>query len=282
MQMWFNEEERTGFRFSIQIKETLFSGQSDYQKLVIMDTVGFGRMMILDNCIMITDRDEHIYHEMISHVPLCAHPDPKKVLVIGGGDGGTIREIVRHPSVEQADLVEIDKMVVDKSKEYFPQIACELEGNSKVTVRIEDGVKYMQNRNNEYDVIIIDSTDPIGPGEGLFTVDFYRDVHRALTENGIMVAQTESPLVHHELIPRTYAHLRQAFPKVTMYTMTNLTYPGGYWSFAFATKTTEFDHLTYFDENRAAALEPCLKYYNRELHRAAFALPNYVRELAAK
>lgn len=276
MEVWFTEHDNNNFQFSIKIKDTLFSGRSQYQKVDVLETVRFGRMLVLDDRVMLTEFDEFVYHEMITHVPLFAHPNPRKALVIGGGDGGTVREIVKHPTIEHVDMVEIDGVVVEKSREFLPFTACGMD-DPKVTVRIEDGIKFVQGKSNEYDVIIVDSTDPIGPAVGLFSQEFYTAILNALTEDGIMVAQTESPLIHQKMVPDIYGELRKVFPSVSMFLASNISYIGFLWSFAFATRGR--DHLQYFDEKRVATLESDLKYYNRDIHRAAFMLPTFARKL---
>ncbi len=276
MELWFTELDESNCGLSIKIKNTLYSGQSDYQRLDIVESERFGKLLLLDGRIMLTEFDEFIYHEIITHVPLFAHPCPQKVLVIGGGDGGTVREIVKHPTIEHVDLVEIDGLVIKKAKEFLPFTSCQLD-NPNVTVHIEDGIKFVENCKNEYDVAIIDSTDPIGPAVGLFRSDFYQSVLQALTVDGIMVAQTESLLLHRHLIREIFSELFKVFPKVQMYLATNISYIGYLWSFAFATKN--LDHLTHLEEKRIAQLQPTFRYYNYDVHRAAFMLPTFAAQL---
>ena len=189
---WIEENFKDRIIMRYPMKRTLFSEKSPFQQVDVVETDGFGNMLLNDNYVMITERDEFIYHEMIAHVPLFVHPEPKKVLVIGGGDGGTIREAIRHPSVEHCDLVEIDGAVIEACKKFIPLTASALD-NSRVSVHVEDGVKFArQCPANTYDVIMVDSTDPIGPSEPLFGPDFYKNIHRILKRDGIVVSQAES------------------------------------------------------------------------------------------
>jgi spermidine synthase len=234
-------------------------------------------MMLLDGLVMCTERDEFVYHDMITHPALFTHPDPKQVLVIGGGDGGTIREIMKHKKVELATLCEIDGLVIDKSVELLPSMACEIDGkNPRVKLHVDDGLAYIREHQNEFDVIMVDSTDPIGPAVGLFEEDFYRLVFGALKEDGIMIAQSESPFYHAEIQKNMYGNLRAVFPIVEMYQAFIPTYPSGFWSFAFASK--KYHPVKDFDRKRAAARDFYTKYYNEDLHLGAFMLPTFAKE----
>jgi len=215
---------------------------------------------------------------MITHIPICVHPAPSNILVIGGGDGGTIREILRHSEVKRADLVEIDKLVIEKSMEFFPSVSSKLK-DPKVNIIVKDGIRYIKEHRKEYDVIIIDSTDPIGPGEGLFKREFYKSVFDSLKEDGIMVAQTESPFVNENLVANIFKNIKAIFPIVKMYTASIPTYPGGYWSFSFGSK--KYDPIKDFNQKRAADIQAQLKYYNSDIHKASFALPNFVQKLCS-
>jgi spermidine synthase len=210
---------------------------------------------------------------MISHVPLFTHKNPKKVLVVGGGDGGVIREIIKHPSVEKAVLVEIDRRVVEVSKEYLPQISCALE-DPKVEVFCEDGIKYVQDHKNEFDVIMVDSTDPVGPAVGLFQADFYKSIYAALKDDGIFVAQTESPFFNKDLIRNVFSDIKSIFPITRLYTAFIPTYPSGCWTFTMGSK--KYDPLD-ADTSKMDSLDT--KYYCADAHKGAFMLPKFVREL---
>jgi spermidine synthase len=257
------------------VKERLFSGKSKFQKVEIVDTVGHGRMLLNDDLVMITERDEHIYHEMIVHVPMFVHPNPQNVLVIGGGDGGTVREVLRHKQVKKCTLVEIDEMVVDACKKHIPQTsACLSDPRAKVL--IEDGVKFLAETKEKFDVIIIDSTDPIGPAAPLFGPEFYANVHKALTNNGISVSQGESPFYHEENQTSLVKIISKQFPVKHLYNFTNMTYPGCLWSFAYASKG--LCPVENFDPLRVQRSGMQFKYYNEEVHIGAFLLQEFMRK----
>jgi len=281
MELWYTEKHSEHAGFTLKVSKTLFSGESEFQKLEIVETPEYGRMMLLDDLVMVTERDEFIYHEMIVHPALFTHPDPKRVLVIGGGDGGSIREIMKHPGVEQAVLCEIDGLVIDKSIELLPSMACDINGsNPRVHVRVSDGLVYLREHQNAFDVILVDSTDPVGPAEGLFAKDFYRLVFGALKEDGLMVAQSESPFYHGEIQKHMYRNLRAVFPMVEMYQAFIPTYPSGLWSFAFASK--RYHPIRDFHREKAQKRGFSTRYYNEDLHLGAFMLPTFVKENIAE
>ena len=227
---------------------------------------------------MVTEKDEFIYHDMIVHVPMATNPKIKNVLVIGAGDGGTVRELTRYSTIEHIDMVEIDKMVVDVCREYLPQTACKLD-DPRVQLYFEDGLKFVRSKENAYDLIIVDSTDPFGPGEGLFTREFYGNCFKALKEDGILVNQHESPYYEEyaKSMQRAHKRIREFFPVCRVYQAHIPTYPSGHWLFGFASKT--YDPLTDIDEQAWNSLGLKTKYYNTEIHKGSFALPNYVKEL---
>ncbi len=275
MELWLTEKQTENLGMTCRIKETLFSGQSDFQTVSVVDSYEFGRMLVLDGVFQTSIFEEYIYHEMIAHVPLFTHPHPQKVLVIGGGDGGAVREIVRHQAVETVEMVEIDGMVVDISKKYLPEIsAAMIENHPKLKLEIGDGIAYMKAAENFYDVIIVDCSDPIGPGVGLFSRDFFNDVHRALKPDGLFVQQTESPFYHQPLISRIHKDIADFFPVTKMYLANIPLYPGGLHSFTLGSK--KYDPTT---ATLPAQLPFTTRYYNQDLHRSCFALPNFVRKL---
>ena len=232
MKLWLTEKQTENLSMSCRIRETLFVGQSEYQKVVVADSFEFGRMLVLDDVFQTSIFDEFVYHEMIAHVPLFTHPAPKKVLVIGGGDGGAVREVVRHAAVESVEMVEIDGMVVEASKKYLPEISHTMrDGHPKLNLMIGDGIAHMNAVENHYDVILVDCSDPIGPGEGLFSREFYQDVYKALKPDGLFVQQTESPFYHQPLIRRIYRDISDLFPIAKMYLANIPLYPGGVHSF---------------------------------------------------
>lgn len=272
---WFTEYWTDHVKFSIRIKKLVYSKETEYQKLEIYDSYEFGRFMTLDGYMMVNEKDEFIYHEMIVHVPMNVKPDIKNVLVIGGGDGGTVRELLRYPDIESIDMVEIDEEVVRACQEFLPQTAHKLN-DPKVNLIFTDGIEYVASTEKTYDLIIVDSTDPIGPGTSLFKNQFYKDCYRILMDDGILVNQHESPYFDDTRsdMKKINKKLTAIFPFATVYQAFIPTYPSGHWLFGFASKklTPEFRG----DEDLLASFK--LQYYNQEVHRASFALPNYVKE----
>ena len=278
MELWYTEEHTENVRFSIKVKNLLYTGQSPYQKIDVFDSEEFGRFLTLDGLMMLTEKDEFIYHDMIVHVPMAVNPNIKRVLVIGGGDGGTVRELTRYETIESIHMVEIDKQVVDVCREYLPQTAGKLD-DPRVELFFEDGLKFIRSHVDEYDLIIVDSTDPFGPGEGLFTREFYGNCYKALKEDGIMVNQHESPYYTYYInsMKRAHKRIKEFFPIARVYQAHIPTYPSGYWLFGFASK--KYDPIKDLKEEEWNKLGLKTKYYNTELHRGAFAIPNYVKEL---
>ncbi|MCR4441683.1 MAG: polyamine aminopropyltransferase [Peptococcaceae bacterium] len=273
--LWATEKQTEDLVISFRIKKILHEEQTNYQLLSVVDTYAYGRMLFLDNCVMTSVKDEFVYHEMISLVALNTHPNPENVLVIGGGDGGTVREVIRHTKVKKVTLVEIDPRVIEISRQYFPEIAVALkDDNEDVKIIVDDGIKFVRENKNKYDVILIDSTDPVGPAEGLFSAEFYKDVYEALKEDGIMVAQSESPFLGQDLIKRINNYLKDVFPIVRLYLANIPTYPTGLWSFTLASK--RYDPLDVNPQDIRAART---RYYNKEMHFACFVLPNFVAEI---
>ncbi|WP_373484396.1 polyamine aminopropyltransferase [Acetobacterium sp.] len=278
MELWFSEKHTPSVKFSIQVDRQLYCGQSEFQRIDIFDSKEFGRFLTLDGFMMLTEKDEFIYHEMMVHIPMAVHPAAKKVLIIGGGDGGAIRELVRYPLVEHIDLVEIDELVVEVCKKHLPQTAC-CFNDERVTIFYQDGLKFIRRCENEYDLIIVDSTDPFGPGEGLFTKEFYGNCYKALKEDGIMVNQHESAFYLDDAVAMQRAHKRivESFPISRVYQAHIPTYPSGHWLFGFASK--KYHPIEDLKAVKWNALGFKTRYYNTKLHVGAFALPNYVEEL---
>lgn len=273
MELWYTEKQTPEMGITCRIKKTLRTEKTPYQELAVIDTYQFGPMLVLDGMVMTTEVDEFVYHEMISHVALATHPNPKNVLVVGGGDGGAIREIIKHPSVERAVLAEIDDRVIEASRDFLPHIAAGLT-DSRVKVEVTDGIAYVREHPGEFDVILIDSTEPVGPAVGLFAKEFYQSVYKALTDDGIMVAQSESPFFNRDLIHGIQKNLKEVYPLVKLYLASIPTYPSGLWSFSIASK--KHDPLA-ADLSNLPNLKT--KYYNADVHRSCFALPNFVKEL---
>ncbi len=278
MELWFTEPHTKNVRFSMKVDRQIYSGKSEFQRIDIFDSLEFGRVLVLDGYTMLTEGDEFMYHEMIVHVPLCAHPNARKALVIGGGDGGSVRELVRYKDLDHIDLVEIDEEVVDACRKYLPQTAGKLD-DPRVRIHYEDGLKFIRHHEDEYDVIIVDSTDPFGPGEGLFTREFYGNCFRALKEDGIMVNQHESPFYQETAHAMQRAHKRivNSFPLARVYQVHIPTYPSGHWLFGFASK--KYHPVKGVDWARWESLGIKTRYYNTKLHAASFALPTYVEDI---
>ena len=278
MELWFSELHTPNVKFSIKVDRQLYAGRSEFQRIDIFDSKEFGRFLTLDGYMMLTEKDEFMYHEMIVHVPMSVHPNAKNVLVIGGGDGGTVRELTRFKCVEHIDLVEIDEDVVLSCQKYLPQTASKLD-DPRVDKHYEDGLKFIRHHEDEYDVIIVDSTDPFGPGEGLFTREFYGNCYRALKADGIMVNQHESPFYTDTAYAMQRAHERivQSFPIAKVYEVHIPTYPSGHWLFGFASK--KYHPYKNVDFTRWESQGFKMKYYNPRLHVASFALPTYVEDM---
>jgi spermidine synthase len=273
IELWAHEKANNDLCVSFRIKETLFSASSAYQRVQIVDTAGYGKMLFNDGIAMLAERDEFIYHEMIAHVPLFIHPDPKNILVIGGGDGGTVREVLKHPSVTKCTLCEIDELVISACKKHIPQTAaCLCHDDPRVDIQIKDAVEFIKKTGELYDVIIVDSSDPIGPAAPLFGAAFYADVYAHLTERGLVVAQAESPFIYQDEQKCLLEIIKKQCGRVCIYNFTTLTYPGGLWSFALSGKG-DFVPGGVCDEKRLRTLEGELQYYTAQMHTAAFSLP---------
>ena len=278
LDLWYTEEHSKEAKFSIKVLRQLYSVQSPFQKIDILESEEFGRFFTLDGYMMVTEKDEFIYHEMIVHVAMATNLNIKKVLVIGAGDGGTVRELTRYPTIEHIDMVEIDKMVVDVCKEFLPQTACKLD-DPRVHLYFEDGLRYIRSKENEYDLIIVDSTDPFGPGDGLFTKEFYGNCFKALTEDGILVNQHENAYYTSfaQSMRRAHCRIVNLFPICKVYQAHIPTYPSGHWLFGFASK--KYDPVADLKADAWNQLGIYTRYYNTDLHRGCFALPTYINEL---
>jgi len=275
MELWVEEIHKDTVSLGFKIEKTLFSGKSPYQRVDVVMTKGHGVMLLNDGAVMLSERDEFIYHEMIAHVPLFVHPSPRRILIIGGGDGGTAREVLKHPQIERVVMVEIDEMVVSASKTYMPTVSCAL-GDSRLQVFIEDGMKFIDETEERFDVVIVDSTDPIGPAVPLFDKPFYNGISAILDTHGILITQAGSAFYHQDLQRSMLNNQRTFFNKIHLYLYSNLTYPGGLWGFGFASKG--LCPIKDFDFVRAAGAGVSTKYYNPGVHRGSFMLPAFVLE----
>lgn len=269
--LWFTEYQTPDMRLGLRISDILLNVQTPYQHLLVVKTEQYGNLMALDGAIMITDRDEFTYHEMMSHLALCSHPKPKRVLVVGGGDGGIVRELVRYDVLEKVTLVDIDEQVIEASRKFFPSVSSALD-NPKVEVRPMDALVYIKDHQDEFDVIIVDSTDPVDFAAGLFEEAFFRDVHRALREDGMVVSQTESPMGHPDILRTAYREMRKVFPVVELCWGIMPTYPTGSWTYTLASKV--------HDPRKPLRLPPeGTKYYSSKIHEACFVLPPFLEKI---
>ena len=276
---WFTETLHGSFQLRLFAEKTLYEDKTGHQDLQVFENPRFGRVLTLDGIVQTTEGDEFIYHEMLAHVPILAHGAVKKVLVIGGGDGGMLKQVLRHENIE-ATLVEIDEGVIAFCREYLPSIGENIFDSPRARVIITDGAKYVAETDDRYDVIIIDSTDPVGPGAILFSAEFYKNCKRCLTPGGILVTQNGVAFVQQEEVTTSYRRLKSIFKDVTFYVAAVPTYNGGFMTFGWATDNEELrkQPLSVIAE-RYAKSRIKTGYYNPEIHLGSFALPNYVREL---
>lgn len=278
MDLWFSEKHTPDVKLSIRIERQLFSKQSDYQRIDVFESVEFGKILSLDGNIMLTERDEFIYNEMIVHVPMSVHPNIKKVLVIGAGDGGVVKELTRYSQIKHIDLVEMDPMVVDACRRYLPGNACQLD-DERVEIHYENALKFIRYPEDKYDLIIVDSNDPYGPSEGLFTKEFYGNCFKALREDGIMVNQQGSPFYKQDAdaMQRSHKRIANTFPISRVYQAHIPTYAAGYWLFGFASK--KYHPVDDLDAARWNELHLRTRYYTTRLHKGAFYLPAFLEEM---
>ncbi|NPV29625.1 MAG: polyamine aminopropyltransferase [Firmicutes bacterium] len=273
MELWFTERQKSGVGITCKVLRILHREITPYQEIVVLDTEQFGRMLVLDGMIQTTIFDEFVYHEMLAHVPLYTHPAPRDVLIIGGGDGGTAREVLRHPEVEKITLVEIDRRVVEISSHFLPELACAFD-HPKVEVCFEDGVEYVRKKEASYDVILVDSPEPVGQAARLFSSEFYQGIFQALRPDGLFVAQTESPFYNNDLIAKVYQEVHRIFPIAKLYLAVIPTYPSGLWSFTLGSKRFDPEAIS-----EHCSLSRAFRYYSPEIHQAAFKLPAFVRAI---
>lgn len=278
--MTFTETLSSGYGQSFSVEDVLYEVQTDFQHLIIFRNSVFGTVMALDGVVQTTERDEFIYHEMMVHVPLIAHAQVKRVLIIGGGDGGILREVVKHSGVEEITQVEIDAQVIDMCKTYLPHHSNGAFDDPRVSIVIQDGVEFVSKTQQTFDVIISDCTDPIGPGEVLFTSDFYAGCKRILSADGIFVAQNGVPFMQPQELKDTQVRLGAYFNEQTFYTLTVPTYAGGVMALAWASdclqhRCVSAEHINAYLAQHAIHT----RYYTAEVHQAAFALPGYIQVL---
>ena len=276
---WFSEPyEQDGVAFSLKIKGKLHEERTPFQFLEIFDTEYWGRLMTLDGCVMLTSRDNFTYHEMMAHPILFTHPNPRRVVIIGGGDCGLLREVLKHPGVEQVTQVDIDEAVTRASEKFFPEL-CESNGDPRAELLFDDGLKYIREAApGSVDVVIVDSTDPVGPAEGLFGEAFFRDVYKALSENGLLIQQSESPILHvNSILKDLYAAMHGGgFSRIATLQFPVCSYPSGWWSATMAGKRGDLRQFREYDASRKPF---ATQYYNADIHRGALAVPEFCKEL---
>ena len=278
MELWFSEYHAPDVKHSIRVNRHLYSQKSDYQQIDILDTPEFGKVLALDGNVMLTERDEFIYDEMITHVPMSVHPNVEDVLVIGAGDGGVVKELARYENIKRIDLVEMDPQVVEACRTYLPENASRLD-DRRVHIYYDNALRFIRRSKEEYDLIIVDSNDPFGPSEGYFTREFYGICYNALREDGIMVNQQGSPFYKHdaEAMQRSHKRIVNTFPISRVYQAHIPTYAAGYWLFGFASK--KYHPVDDFDAGRWLSLNLKTRYYTTKLHVGAFYLPAYLEEM---
>ena len=275
-EIWIEEklEIKNGRALKVRITKSLEKIKSEFQEIEVVESESFGKILLIDGVIMLTEADEFCYHEMIAHVPLCVHTKAQKVLVIGGGDGGTVREILKHDNVKEVDVCEIDEKVIEISKRHFPYLANSFN-DPKVKIFCEDGNKFIKVHKDEYDIIIVDSSDPIGPAEVLFRREFYEAMSQALKDDGIVITQAESFFYHQKIIKSLFSFIKDIYPISEYYYTLVPTYPSGMIGFTFCSK--KYHPINDFNETEALKLKD-LRYYNKDIHRAAFNLPTFAQE----
>lgn len=278
MELWFSEKHTPDVQLSLRVDRQLYSRKSDYQKIDVLETPEFGKVLVLDGNIMLTERDEFIYDEMITHVPMAVHPCITRVLVIGVGDGGVVRELTRYDQIERIDLVEMDEMVAEACRQYLPENACRLD-DDRVHIYYENALKFIRRCENKYDLIIVDSNDPFGPSEGLFTREFYGNCYKALKADGIMVNQQGSPFYAEDAMAMQRSHKRivNTFPISRVYQAHIPTYAAGYWLFGFASK--KYHPIEDLNPERWNSQHLRTRYYTTRLHVGAFYLPAFLEEM---
>ncbi|MBU0984028.1 MAG: polyamine aminopropyltransferase [candidate division Zixibacteria bacterium] len=274
--VWYSELHDGTSGLTLKVDRVLESRKSDFQRIDVIENNDFGKTLVLYGSLMVCENDNNSYNEMITHVPLFAHPAPKQVLIIGGGDCGALTEVMKHPEVDRCVMCEIDQQVVETTRRHLPFLTVGTD-DPRAELKFADGKKHIEETDESYDIILLDLSDPVGPAAALFQKEFHQRVHDRLTDNGILVAQSESPFYNKNTVRQMYANLKSIFPIVRMYTCFMPIYPSGYWSFAFCSKGP--DPIKDLDAARYEALRLTTRYYNLDVHRAAFALPQFVREL---
>ncbi|MBQ7170419.1 MAG: polyamine aminopropyltransferase [Synergistaceae bacterium] len=269
-ELWLTEYSTDNLKLSMRVKNILHSEKTPYQELLVADTYEYGRTLMLDGAYQLTERDEFTYSEMMAHVPICSHPDPRNVMIIGGGDGAIMREVLKHSCVKKCTLIDIDERVIESSKEYLPFAGCSF-ADGRADVKCMDAMKYIRETDERYDVVIVDSTDPVDFAAGLFQSGFYADVKRVMTESAMLTELTESPFTDTDIMTQAIREMRKVFPCVRMYWGVVPTYPSGMWTYGLASmRESDFAPVRTVTPTR---------YYTSEIHRASFVLPPFLEEL---
>jgi len=281
MENWVEETLHRGFRVRLKADTVLFDSQTEHQRLIIFENADFGRVMMLDNIVQLTTKDEFVYHEMMSHVPLFAHGKAKKVLIVGGGDGGVLREVLKHPEVKSATLCEIDRGVIDLSRVHFPEVSAGAYDDPRAHIVIADGTKFVAETDERFDVIMIDSTDPVGPGAVLFTREFYAGCRRCLAPGGLLVTQNGLPFLQGPELQESVGYFREMFKDTFCYLANTPSYFGGPMSYGWATDNPRLRQrkLRKIERRYNKAGSFPTRYWLPDVHVAAFALPNYIGDL---
>lgn len=269
-ELWMTEYSTDNLKLSLRVKEVLHSEHTPYQEMLIADTHEYGRTLMLDGAYQLTEKDEFCYSEMMAHVPLCAHSNPEKVLIIGGGDGAIMREVLKHKTVKKCTLIDIDERVIECSKKYLPFAGASFS-DERADVRCMDAMKYIRETSERYDVVIIDSTDPVDFAAGLFQSGFYHDVKRVMNSEAMMSELTESPFTDEDIMLQAIREMRKVFPIVRMYWGVVPTYPSGMWTYGLASMRDD-------PSQPLRDIKPS-RWYTREIHRASFTLPPFLEEM---
>jgi spermidine synthase len=271
---FFEKDPYAPIQYTYEVSRILYSGKSRFQEITVFENPFFGRVLVLDGVVQITERDEFFYHEMLVHVVMNSHPDPKRVIVIGGGDGGTVREVLKHKSVEKVYFIEIDEEVIDVSKKFFPSVASGMK-DKRVEIKCMDGAEFVKGRKEDVDLVIVDSTDIVGFAKSLFTKKFFRSIRNCLTCNGMFVSLSESLHFHKEIVVEVQQTMRSVFPVVDLYTAPIATYAGNWWTFSVGSMGLDPREI-----RRRARINT--KYYSAEIHRCAFLPESMYRKLLSK
>lgn len=268
---FFEKDPYSPVQYVYEVENILYKGKSDYQEIMVIENTYFGKMLILDGVVQITERDEFFYHEMLTHIVMHAHPNPKNIIVIGGGDGGVVRELLKHDTVEKIYFIEIDEEVINVSRKFFPGVSSGID-DPRVEIKCMDGAEFVKEREGDIDIIIVDSTDIIGFAKSLFTVEFFKSVKEALTEEGIFVTLSESLHFHKDIVIEVQEAMRLIFPVVDMYAAPLVTYAGNWWTFSAASKKHDLRQM-----QREYRIET--KYYSEEIHQQSFLPPKFYNKL---